>query len=119
VTRNEILRRYPNASAAFIRANVTHGSPPGPEPKQAVRPRAHGKVQGTQEDSPRYSIRIIACRKRLIDPDNLCGKFFIDALRYAGVILEDTASVMDYSISQQKTQPGQEEYAIINIQRIS
>jgi hypothetical protein len=114
MTRGEIKRRFPNASETFIRANADQGGPPRPEPKQAVRPRPHRPVPGKAEDRPRYAISIVAHRRRLIDPDNLAPKFFIDALRYAGVIVDDAACLVDYSIRQQKTRE-KEDFTVITI----
>lgn len=84
------------------RANQIGGLPSSPQPQRAVRneplaeiPRAHGHGQ-------RYAVVITSVRTRLLDPDNLCGKWFIDGLRHAGLIPDDTAAIVDYTICQKK-----------------
>lgn len=73
----------------------------------------------TDGHSPRYAVRIICHRSRLIDPDNACGKAFVDCLRHAGIIPDDTAAIMDYSISQQKAKSKKEQFTEIVIERLT
>ena len=116
MTRNEITRRYPNASESFIRANLGPDGPlPGPEPEQAVRPEPLAEVSGSQEDRQRYAVRITSYRTRLLDPDNLVGKAFVDCLRSAGILPDDTAALMDYSIRQEKVSKKKEERTEIEV----
>lgn len=110
MTKAEILTKYPNASASFIRRNASDagGEVSRAEPQQVVRDALPPAVKRTAPNRTRYAVRITSFRSRLIDPDNLCGKFFTDCLRYAGLIPDDTAAIMDYSIRQQKTSKDQE-----------
>ena len=53
--------------------------------------------------SARVDIRVHHVRKRLADPDNLCIKAVIDALRHTGILQEDTQEfVRSVSHSQEK-----------------
>jgi len=91
----------------------------GPKPEQAVCDEPLAEAPRTDGHSPRYVVRITSVRSRLIDPDNLCGKAFVDALRHAGLIPDDTASIMDYSISQQKAKTKKDEFTEIVIERLT
>jgi len=71
------------------------------------------EVQG--QFSQRFLVRIKSTRKRLLDEDNLCGKYHIDLLRYAGVIPNDTPDQIKVEISQKKSGKGQAEETIIEV----
>ena len=96
-----IARKFP-ISDATRRRNQAGGQAPGPVPQQAVRHDALGPKQRKKADPKRCKVCIVSYRKRLIDPDNLCPKYFIDALRYCGVIQDDTAKHIAVEISQEK-----------------
>ena len=63
----------------------------------------------------RFLVRIKSIRKRLLDEDNLCGKYHIDLLRYAGVIPNDTPDQIKVEISQEKAIKGQPEETIVEV----
>ena len=89
-----------------------------PKPKQAIR---HGPLAETErEDSnpKRYAVSVESCRARKIDTDNLCAKYFVDALRYAGIIPDDRPEDIEYSISQKKVKTKAEEITIIEVREI-
>ena len=87
-----------------------------PEPTARHEPLATSPR--TDGHGSRYAVRITSVRSRLIDPDNLCGKAFVDALRHAGLIPDDTAAIMDYSVSQQKAKTKKEQHTEIVIERL-
>jgi len=66
-----------------------------------------------------YSGRVLVCiesrRTRLIDPDNLCPKWFVDCLRYSGVIRDDRASDIEIRVSQTKVGSKAEEATVITV----
>jgi hypothetical protein len=47
-------------------------------------------------------VRIRSFRTRLLDPDNLCAKYFVDCLRYSGLIPDDRAEDITLEVSQVK-----------------
>ena len=51
----------------------------------------------------------------MLDPDNLCPKYFVDGLRYAGIIPDDTARDIVLHISQEKVDKKEEERTEITI----
>lgn len=89
-----------------------------PEP-----PVCHGALaapQGEKGDSPRFAVLVISCRRKLLDPDNLVGgaKYFIDGLRYAGIIPEDRPEDIDLAVRQQKVKTKIEERTEIVVKQI-
>ena len=103
MTRNEILRRYPNASESFVKANLDPESAGtntimersdgnGTERENAIEAGAAGKLH----------IKFISVRKRLCDPDNLAVKWLLDALRHSGVILDDSPDKISLEVTQRK-----------------
>lgn len=100
-----------------MEANSIGGQPSGAEPQQTFQ---HARIipqPGIQANPTRYAVSIISHRSRLCDPDNLCAKYFVDGLRYAQIIVDDTAAIVDYRIRQQKAAKGEERTEII-IERI-
>ena len=84
------------------------GSSRNPKPKRPVRDEPLAKGGGEKENTGRIHIRLTARRKRLIDPDNLVFKYFIDCLRYAGAIPDDRAEDVTIETKQEKTRQKEE-----------
>ena len=93
------------------------GSSGNPKPKRIIRNESLAKAGGKKENTGRIHIRLTARRKRLIDPDNLVFKYFIDCLRYAGAIPDDRAEDVTIETKQEKTR--QKEETIIELFRES
>lgn len=103
MTRNELLRRFPNASENFIAANLALGSAPSSaKPQRTIRHEPLAKAPRAQENPTRCSVCIVSYRRRLLDPDKLIGTYFVDSIRFGGLISGDTAALLDYSIRQEK-----------------
>lgn len=64
-----------------------------------------------------YRITVTSRRKRLIDIDNACLKFAIDALRHAGVIPDDDPGTVSEVVFRQEKHKGQPE-TVIRIERL-
>ena len=86
-----------------------------PEPQPPVRHEPLEAASGAAQDANRSRLCITSYRRRLLDPDNLTPKYFIDALRYFGVIADDTAQDIDLSIRQTKVATPEEERTEIEI----
>lgn len=86
------------------------------EPKSAlwIEPVESEEVEG--ENFRRSRIRITSRRVRLLDPDNLCIKYIIDALRYCKVIKDDTTKEIEVYIKQEKVKKRKEEKTIIEVE---
>ena len=104
MTQNEITRRFPNASAAFIAANLDlENSGPAAvlEHDSGHAPLAAKAVQGP--DRRRFLVRVTAFRRRLLDEDNLCEKYHVDLCRYAGAIPDDAPGQVKIEVGQAKS----------------
>lgn len=85
------------------------------KPKPIVRnePLAKNKVKET--NSERTIINITSYRTRLCDPDNVSPKYIVDALRYEGIIRNDTSDDIDLTVTQVKVKTRNEERTEIEI----
>jgi len=104
MTQNEILRRFPNASAAFIAANLDadHSGPVAVvEPDSGDAPLAAETVQGPA--GRKFFVRVTSFRRRLLDEDNLCEKYHVDLCRYAGAIPDDAPDQVKIEVGQIKS----------------
>jgi hypothetical protein len=104
---------------AIARRNPAGGEAQSPVPERPVRHEPLGQEEGKDGDTGRYAVRIVSRRGRLLDPDNLCPKYFIDGLRYAGFIPDDRPDVIGLAVSQEKTAQKEEQATIIEIERIA
>jgi hypothetical protein len=98
----ELLARKFPISEATRRRNQVGDLPPSSEPQRFVHHEPVAKEEGKGADPVRCKVVIVSFRKRLIDPDNLCPKYFIDALRYCGIIKDDTAKHVVIEVTQVK-----------------
>ena len=73
------------------------------------------KGEAEKGNSERVLVRVTSVRKRLIDEDNLCEKFHVDACRYAGLIHGDEPSKTKIEVCQRKAEKGEAEHTIIEI----
>jgi hypothetical protein len=86
-----------------------------PVAKCAVRHEPLAAQEGKRGDPSRVYVCITSYRRRLIDPDNLVGKYFLDSARYCGWLRDDTAADVDYTIRQVKVAEKTEERTEIDI----
>lgn len=89
--------------------------PPSPKPQQPVQDGTVGKDAGEEENPSKIHVRVRSFSVRLTDPDNLCPKYFIDCLRYAGLIPDDNPEVITLEVSQEKVSHKKDERAEIEI----
>lgn len=94
-----------------------NGKASGSVTERAFRETRLWTLGRKKTDSSRVFIRITSYRRRLLDPDNLCAKYFIDALRYSGFIRDDTPEEITYQISQEKVLRSGDERTAIEIIR--
>lgn len=86
------------------------------EPQCPVRDDSLEPTARKEENAGIVSVRLVSFRRRLIDPDNLCAKYFIDACRYLGFLHGDAAKDIEFSIRQEKVETDQEERTEIEIE---
>ena len=92
---------------------------PDPGDQQAVRPREVGQDQGEEGDPRRPHVFIVSFRRRLLDPDGLYGgvKYFLDSLRYAGIIPDDRDADITLEVIQKQVKTKAEETTMISVER--
>ena len=90
-------------------SNETTRQTQGAESQCVVCHEPLAAAQREASDPSRVHVRITSRRARLIDPDNLCPKYFIDCLRYAGAIKDDTAKDITVETRQEKVSKAEEE----------
>lgn len=80
------------------------------KPQPVVRHEPLGALQGTGGYSRRFTVRIRSFRCKLLDPDNLIGgaKHFVDGLRYAGLIPDDSPDKITLEVTQEKVAKNEE-----------
>lgn len=119
MTRNEILRRYPNASATFIRKNLTETDLglPDAQPERDQAPALGTAVPGKEEGVPRTRVRFTGYRCQPLDPDNFAGgtKDLLDGLRHAGLIQGDESWRIILETEQVKVSKRKDQKTVIEI----
>lgn len=75
---------------------------PSAKPEQTVCHDSLGKETRETQGTTRIAIRISSFRQRLVDPDNLCPKYIIDGLRYAGLIPNDREEDISLTVEQRR-----------------
>ncbi len=71
--------------------------------------------EGKGSNSKRLHVRVVSYRRRLCDADNLCPKYFIDCLRYAEVIKDDSAKFITLEVKQERVASSDQERTEIEI----
>ena len=98
---NELQKLFPRASKGFLSLNAASANP---KPKSNIQTKPLATVQ-TKKVNPRCRIlRIVSYRTRTCDKDNLFTKWHIDALRYAGIIEDDSPEHIELQVSQKKVE---------------
>lgn len=96
--------------------NENNRPPQSPEPQLPVQREPMGQEAGEAGDTKSVHVSVTSYRRRVIDPDNLCPKYFIDCLRYAGIITDDTAEAITLTVTQQKVPTKEAEKTVISIE---
>ena len=78
----------------------TRGAACRAEPQPVVRDEPVAASAREARDAGRVRVCIVSFRSRLCDPDNLCPKYFVDCLRYAGLIADDTPECITLEVRQ-------------------
>ena len=107
----EIVKQlYPNENSSATSCTKS---------KQIVRNEPLEQIQRETYYTGSVSVCITSYRRRLLDPDNLCGKYFLDAARYSMLIADDTPEKVSYTIKQVKVRKKQEEKTEIVILKLN
>lgn len=120
MNETRLKQLLPNASKDTIALNLDPvGGAQGSFSERAVYDgpvgQAKGKTGHTGCSDSRYQVRVISYRQRLLDEDNLIPKYFIDSLRYCGVLPSDAPDKTHITTTQKKVETKQQEKTIIEI----
>jgi hypothetical protein len=66
----------------------------------------------------KYLVSVVSFRVRLLDEDNLCPKYHIDSLRYAGLLPADSPDRAHIITTQEKVESKEQERTEITIELI-
>ena len=117
MNRNEIIKRWPNASESCIQANLDPDRPrENPIVERASGDEPLAPDQGQEGTAGRVHIRFVSFRQRLCDPDNLSCKYLLDALRFSGAIHGDEPEKISLEVTQQKVKLKSDERTVITIE---
>ncbi len=64
----------------------------------------------------RITVKYLARRIRLLEPENCCTKAFTDGLRYAGLLPDDTEKDIEIKVYQEKVKRKADEETLISIE---
>jgi hypothetical protein len=79
---------------------------PAADLEQNVSRSLDGGVAGKAAGDPRPLVRLTRIAPRSLDPDNVCEKFIIDAMRRAGLIAGDSRLEINLQVEQQRLVKG-------------
>lgn len=118
MNEDQLRIRFPNASSAFILANVSaEAGHPAPRPvverAPRARPLAARKAEGP--NPTRVLVRVTSFRRRLLDEDNLAEKYFCDCARYAGLLQGDSPAEAQIEARQVKVARKENERTEVEI----
>ena len=109
-------------SDATRRLNPGIFSPDGLGPRPVMECRdASQPLEGDRakaNDSGKFFVRVVSYRVNLLDEDNLCEKFHVDCLRYAGLIPSDAPDRCRIVTTQEKVAHKREERTEISVDLI-
>lgn len=121
-SENELRKRFPNASAAFIKLNAQTAGVRDrlQDPQQKPHPGQRGQGTHPRKDqgppSRRILVRITSLRTRLLDEDNLYVNSVVNALRHEGIIPDDDPRTVKIQVRQAQVLARDEERTIIEVQ---
>lgn len=73
---------------------------PSSKPEPVISNALASERQGSEGDTRGFAVVITSYRTRTVDADALVGKFFVDALRYCGLLSGDENEKLDYKVRQ-------------------
>ena len=102
----ELKRMTPEQlrKAGYVERNgewhKARGAALGAESQPVIRDEPVAAPPREVRHASRVRVCVVSFRSRLCDPDNLCPKYFIDCLRYAGLIADDTPECITLEVRQ-------------------
>jgi len=96
-------------------ADQNRSALPSAKSEQTVCHGTDGQIPGKTKDVQRVRIVIESFRRVLLDPDNLCPKYFLDGIKYAGLIPDDSPDKIELTVLQSKVDNKEDERTEIEI----
>lgn len=118
MNHDDLLKLFPNASGSLLARN-------GQGAREAAELERRPEVAPPPTDTVQACatglllVRVTSVRCRLIDEDNLCEKYHVDCLRYAGIIPDDSPDKVRIETSQRKTAKGEAEHTVIEVWKLA
>lgn len=101
------LARNRNFAAGGVASHAVH--------EQAAFNESLAEEKGKGPDPVRRLVRFTSYRVSLADERNLEDKYFTDALRYAGILYQDTPQWAKIEVIQEKVDHHREERTVIEV----
>lgn len=115
-----LLSIFPRASRSTIAANLPpHGAGPAAKLERDTGAGTLGPKKAQGRAGTRFLVRVTSVRRRLLDEDNLCEKYHVDLLRYAGVIASDSPGSCRIETTQRKAEKGEAEMTVLEVFEIN
>ena len=89
------------------------GAAPRAESQPVVRDEPVAAPPREAGHASRVRVCVVSFRSRLCDPDNLCPKYFIDCLRYAGLIADDAPDCITLEVRQVRCRRAEQRTEIL------
>ena len=86
-----------------------------PKPQPVVRDESLGAGQGKARNPTRLRVCVTRRSVRLLDEDNICEKYAVDCLRYAGALRDDAPEFVRIEARQEKVESQSDECTVIEI----
>lgn len=122
--KSALQRRFPSAAQGFLSLNddgaasIIRSAREAAELERDCGNPLDDYPPDQGGDSAKYLVRITSIRNCLLDEDNLCEKFHVDCLRYAGIIPSDAPDTTHIETTQRRCAQGEEEKTLIEVFRI-
>ena len=109
--------QLPDGSFAKLRRTAVRDRDPGEvaELERVVRNATLEQAQAENRGAKGVLVVVKSFRRRLLDEDNLAAKFFVDCLRYSGIIHGDSPATTHITVRQEKVGNKEREFVRIQI----
>jgi len=115
----QLRRLFPDAPESFIKANSqVDRISPSPVIEHSVGKALHAPSEVKTRSLGRCRVSFTCYRVRKQDPDNAVVKWFVDALRRAKIIQDDTEEAIELQVRQVKCSTKKEERTEIIIEQL-
>ncbi len=124
MTRAQALALSPSAVRQIQQDKTTHANLDHHDQSPGAKsqpPLCHESLAAEQIESGgstgdgRIQVCVTSFRRRLLDEDNLCPKFHVDALRYAGLLPTDAPQAVTIQTRQEKVASAADERTEITL----